>query len=91
MEDVKFANVFLEIEAKVYKEIVYKLSNIGVLLEGHFSIHELFIDFIDKEACVTGFDKVKGKRFTLVYGYDDNEGYIHYTGDPDDEIIEFSA
>lgn len=81
-----FANIFLEFEATVMKEIHTKFAEIG-LEEGYFSLHEIKLDLLNADVEVEGFDKLKGREFILDYNYQSKEGRLQYF---DGKIIDFN-
>ncbi|WP_080845699.1 hypothetical protein [Cytobacillus gottheilii] len=80
-----FANIYLEIEAKVIEEINSKFLQYG-LEKGYFSLHDIGIDLIESEVEIYGFDKMKGEYFIINYNYQSNSGKLHYLNG---EIINF--
>lgn len=71
-----FANI-LEIESAVVKDISSKFLEIG-LDKGWCSLHNIYIDLIDTEIEISGFNKKKGEEFTIFYNFQSKQGKIHY-------------
>jgi hypothetical protein len=74
---MKFANVFLDIEYIIIQEINKHFVEIG-LEKDWFSLHSFYIDWIDGEVEIDGFDKMKGEEFSIFYDYATKSGKIHY-------------
>lgn len=72
-----FANIYLEIESMIMKEINSKLVETG-LEKGFYSLHSIDINLISSEVEISGFDKFKGEEFTIFYNYQNKKGNIHY-------------
>lgn len=76
-----FANIYLEIESIITKEI----NSMNTRLEkDYYSLHSIDISLIDGEVEISGFDKLKGEEFTIFYDYHLKTGRVHYL----DGIIE---